>query len=284
MKKVTKLFALIVAILMMCLCLSGCDELDDLRKHHAKFVKADDYSAVTLNGQLYKRISGDITDLNPLYNSKNYEVISLTNPDVPVLLSDYYGDYLDISDNGIFMYGYINEDGYYYDSITGYTGKSFEVLYCREDKYEEVTQVIDDGIEYTKYGYGYWTYEEDDSDSIEMYDYAYEYEDDEFNYYLLSEEECDTINEIIKTTEPVINAETPYDEYYVVMLDNISEDGYFAKESYEIYIDASRNYSLNLYSYVTDEYKTYYVDEKYNDIMDKIVEKHSEEFIFYDEY
>lgn len=277
MKKATKLFALIVAILMMCLCLSGCDELDDLRTHHAKFVKADDYSAVTLNGQLYKRISGDITDLNPLYNSRNYEVISLTNPDVPVLLSDYYGDYLDISDSGIFMYGYINEDGYYYESITGYTGNSFEVLYCRDDKYEEVSQIIEDGIEYTKYGYGYWTYDEDDINSSELY----EYEDDEYNYYLLSEEECDTIDEIIKNTEPIIDAETPYDYYYLVMLDNISEDGYFSKESYEIYTDDLGNYTLNLYSYVTDEYKTYYVDEKYNDIFDKLTSKVDKDAIYW---
>ncbi len=269
MNKNKKFLMLFLALAMMCLCLTGCDDLDNLREQHAFWTVDGDTTSITYKGAVYKELP-ELNDLDPLYNSAYDEFISVTNSDVPVLLSTTYGVSLNISADERFITGFIYNDyeAEYKDASSLFSSIQFYpesedgryAIYCKEDIYDEVCNSIKDGIKFTNYGYSYYTY--DDRSYMDTY-----------RYYYLSDEECDAVNEVVKTVKPQQTSDSPYMDIYICALDKITEDKMFGEVSYEIYRDGYGNYSLEHYSYVTEEYKSYVVPEKYNDIFDKIVEK-----------
>lgn len=279
MKKNRKFLILLLALAMMCLCLTGCDELDTMKQSHGHWVTEGDTSSFNLNDETYVLLE-DAENLNPMYNSQHEDIIYITDPDVPVLLSTSYSNTFEISDDGNFVVGSLpyNYKAEYKDStflfspiITVSESMDGEaVTYCKEDIYNEVSKKIAEGIEYTGYGYSYFI--TDRSSYMDTY-----------HYYYLSDEECEAINKVVETVKPITGSDMPYYEGYMLSLDKISEDKMFAESSYDINRNAYGDYSLDHYSFVTEEYTSYIVPEKYKDIFDKITEKSEEQYKAYNE-
>lgn len=117
----------ILLIIAVCLVLSSCAELDEMKSIHAL-----DYGngTVKLNNQIYILLDIEY-DGYIVYDHGND--IRVTEPDVPVLLSQSRIEkYLPS----------VSKDG----TIISYNG-----LYIREDKYDFYVNTIKNGIEYTRY-------------------------------------------------------------------------------------------------------------------------------------
>ncbi len=134
-------------LLVCCLCagLTGCGALDEARARHAAWSE----TGSVLHGETeYLLIEGS----EYLYPSIDYlsDPLRVTAPDVPVLLSFFLQELLYSSADGIFL-------------------ESFEtgLLYCRADRYAEVTQKLQNGFDTVGYCYDYYTYDEESYDYVE---------------------------------------------------------------------------------------------------------------------
>lgn len=252
MKKATKLSALMIALFMICLCLGGCDELDDMREKQAFWTTKGSIESITLDGEEYKRLPG-YDNPDPLYNVPDSGLaVNVTDPDVPVLLSDSFAEYMNLSADKNFITGSLyNIPVEWYD---GYLPGS-DVIYCKTDIYDEVAEKINAGIEYTKYGFGCFEYDEEKMSDKRM-------------YYYLTDEENDAINTIIEKVKPLTNNEIA-NNIYELSFDKISEDKYFGKASYELYSNGINTYYLAQYSNALDIYTCYEVPQEYNSIFKK---------------
>ncbi len=272
MKKNTKFLVLLLALLMMCLCLTGCDELDNMKEHQAMWVEKGDTSALIYKGVEYKKV--DVPNPPNPMNIGYYDSVTVTDPDVPVLLAERFSVHLDLTENENFIFGgmykdytlehegirgvgafgssmyssYVYFGGDPYDIDVPYDDDMYyeteEVLYCKADIYDDVMKKIEDGIQYTGYCYDYYTYNEE---------LGY----DECFIYDLTDEEVEIIDNIIKTVEPLENAY--HDDWYMFSLYQTSEDGMFYKDTYDVYKDDNGNYTILEYS--NDVEYTYEVPE-----------------------
>lgn len=171
----------ISVLLVFCLCagLTGCGALDEARARHAKWSE----TGSVLHGETeYLLIEGS----EYLYPSIDYlgNPLRVTEPDVPVLLSFFLQELFYSSADGIFL-------------------ESFEtgLLYCRADRYAEVTQKLQDGFDTVGYCYDYYMYDEESYDYVE-------------HTYCLTDEEAAAVDAVLATgTATVIPAvaEVAYD-------------------------------------------------------------------------
>lgn len=255
MKKLSRILAAILAVLMMCLCLGGCDELDEMRKEQAFWVDNDSTDSIEYNGQIYKKVDVSTTVPNPLYNSSNNKYVVVTDNDVPVLLADSFGDYLNMSEDENFIFGYV-----YKPSKTEYKGvyeSGKDCLYCKDEIYDSVVSKIKEGIEYTLYGYEYYTF-----DSEEDYEGKH-------HYYYLKDDEVKAVDKVVASITPIEDDEILYDYEYVLELDKVSEDKFFGKYLYELYYNSINGYYLGQYSESLGTYKYYKVPDELTEIFDK---------------
>ena len=256
MKKMSKILAIILAVLMMCLCLGGCDEIDQMREEQAFWTDNDSADSIEYNGQIYKKIDVSTNVPDPLYNSTREKYISVTDMDVPVLLSNSFGDYLEVSDDENFIYGYV-----YHKNKTEYKGvyeSSIESLYCKDDIYDAVVSKIKEGIEYTLYGYEYYTFDGED-------DYVGKH-----HYYYLKDDEVKAVDKVINSVKPTEDDYVVYDYEYVLELDKVSDDKFFGKHTNELYYNAINGYYLGQYSESLGTYKYYKVPDKLTETFDNL--------------
>ncbi|MBR5525144.1 MAG: hypothetical protein IKU51_07750 [Clostridia bacterium] len=124
MKKMKRIVALVLTLLI-CLILCSCKELDEKRQRHA-LRQAD--GTVCWNGAVYKPLSEYgyevIQELNIFESAGGY--VYVTDADVPVLLSNYFGVGMSLYKNDSFMMSWRNER-----------------FYCRTDAYEQVVADLD---------------------------------------------------------------------------------------------------------------------------------------------
>lgn len=267
MKKNTKFLVLLLALLMMCLCLTGCDELDELKKQQAIWVEKGDTSAFIYNGVEYKRI--DVPN-PPTPISRYYENIKITDPDVPVLLADRFSVMLDLSVDENFVFGYLCAD--YTDEYIGLSGgvrgyaiyenssydPTEEVLYCKADIYDDVINQINEGIEFSNYCYDYYKYNEE---------LGYE----EFFLYTLTDEETELINNIEKTVEPFESYN--YNSEYMFCLYKTNKDNMFFEESYDVYRNEDGSYYISKYDSNEDIVIEYKVPDEFKDKFDEFCDR-----------
>lgn len=244
MKKILKISALILALMMMCLYLTGCDELDQMREGQAVWTTKDSTDSITYKGTYYKKLDIDNTP-NPLYNQNISNTVYVTDSDVPVLLSNRFGEYFNISEDESFITGWLY--GYMFE----------EVLYCRADIYDSVMSKINEGVEYTKYGFGY--YQWDDEELTDIWTYTY-----------LTTEEINAVNKVLEDVEPVSDSNVAYNEIYILSLDKVSEDNYFGRSAFELYVDGTGTYYLVQYSETLDMYTHYEVPKELSPIFVKL--------------
>ena len=107
MKKLTKITALAVAVIMLCLSLSGCASLDLKREMHANWTNEKGIDSITTSdGETYVLLDNEVANLI-MYDTYLWNEVWVTDKDVPVLLSDSYGTNLSMTSDKDFIYGYI---------------------------------------------------------------------------------------------------------------------------------------------------------------------------------
>lgn len=161
-----RLFSLLL-VLVLLLSFTGCKALDDARAAQA-FYEQD--GSILWNGVRYLPLP-EADNVYPAFDYTASNLLHVTEPDVPVLLSAFMGDMFNYSTDKTFLQP--NEWN----------------LYCRADLFDAVQYRILNGFEYKKYGY--WYYQWDD----ETYDYTEK-------SYILSDDQIDAVYEVIQTQVP----------------------------------------------------------------------------------
>ena len=163
MKKMKRAICLI-AVFVLCVSLCGCGVLDDIRATRAVYT---DEGNIQLKGAEYKLLP-QCKELTPDFNV--YTELYVVPSDVPLLLTSMMGEYLDISDDGMFL--------------SNYTGAE-ELLYCRADVYDSVYHRIINGYDLSVCAY--WDYDYYTGEDIPV---------------VLTQQQLDAIRQVLETQEP----------------------------------------------------------------------------------
>ncbi|MBR2151978.1 MAG: hypothetical protein IJ944_01660 [Clostridia bacterium] len=102
MKKYAKIIALILSVVTLCTILCSCDALDDMKAKQG-FWQED--GTILYNGNTYLKLP-EYAELN--YDSENVaniDYIHVTEKDVPVILSQQFGSYRNVTKDNVIIYG-----------------------------------------------------------------------------------------------------------------------------------------------------------------------------------
>ncbi len=195
MKTWRRLLAGVLACLL-CMSLAGCDALDEARANHG-LLQPD--GSVRLGNVVYKPLPA----CEQLYPELDHLAdVSVTAPDVPVLLANMLGSSYYKSTDGVFLI-------WQYD---GYHDGGDGLDYCREDRYEEIVARIAAGFKPDGYCYEYEYYDEE---NLEFW----------AEYYYLTEAQRQAVQTVYTTVVPSPVPEEAYLEYdYYVELRLCSKD------------------------------------------------------------
>lgn len=255
MKKAIRCILVVVAVLCLCASLSGCSMIEEMRAAHG--VKTD-ANTVTYNGEEYKKLpASDI--LMPIF-SKDMKELYVTAPDVPVLLSIFYGEYCTLSDDGVYLEYIQNyeEDGVIY--------------YCRSDKYEQALDIVQNGFEPAGYLYTYEVLE----DPVEWVVRT--------DTYTFSAEEIRAINAVLQTAEPISvvgDLYTESEEYTEVYC--YGEDAAFREYAFDLCV-MNDGYYVIQYDADTETSTALKVPEEYASVFAAILQPLVESGDAWDEY
>ncbi len=144
MKRKLRLFASLLLTVMLLTTLSGCVSLDDMRSRHAIRTSSE---IIEYNGATYRYVSKayDYDGVLQPFVSDGAETITITAPDVPLLLTNLFGDTLAITEDGRFLVSEYN----------------YATIYCRTDCYDEIIARAKQPFTPTGYCYEYPTVDED---------------------------------------------------------------------------------------------------------------------------
>ena len=246
MKKIIRILAIIVVICLTCTCFTGCRFVDEMRESYAYY---NENKEIVYNSAIYIAL--------PISEEINFEYpvsdLYITDGEVPVLLSEILGEWCELSKNKVF--------------ISTESGR----IYCRKDKYDSVTERIENGFEVTKYAYEYDEIDEDVSDLDIFYM-------PETKKYIFSKEELAAIDDIFKNVAPVLEADDDfsYNCDWRIDIYGYSEDEMFYKDGYAILIERNE--------YYIEEQDEYYnpivrkVPKKYNKLFNKLTKKYIDSY------
>lgn len=131
MKNKIKPIISILLTLLLCFALTGCDMLDEMKKEQA-FYTNEEKTEFVWQGTLYKHIEIDKDIFATSYVGAGY----ITESDIPVLLSDLYGDSFSIIEPyGLIMSNY----GYYFCKAEEYGYYHTLAANAKLDKYAYIT-------------------------------------------------------------------------------------------------------------------------------------------------
>lgn len=258
MKKMKRWIAIVLVVLMS-LPLCGCQMLDEMRSVQAK-VQED--GSIIWNGVVYREFVWVPEGVNPL-TSIDLEV---TEADVPVLLSSFFGSAGDVSPNGIWLQAR-DPDGYDW------------LLYCREDMYEQMVSYVEENLydkepELTQYYQRYYS----------MDTYAQE-------YLFLTTAQTNAVNHILATVESGEVDDDFYDRIqyeHSVNLDSCDQYQVFGEyNTLEIVVGVGRYFLIERVHETkwNSEWEEFYdevyeyaykVPSEYNEIIKEIVDAEKE--------
>lgn len=224
MKKFIRTAVLVFALTVLCFSLSGCHALNEAR--NAQAFKNDD-GTILYNGKIYKALPDreEFADLSYSLTYDHGNMVYVTDKDVPVLLSAFFGQpaFTDKDKKIIFT-----------DYLTDSTSNSLK--FCREDIYDTLVEEIKNP-NFTKYtmaldsmGLSYLLDDIDIPDSVDLKDY-----------------EIAAINEIIALNDTVENPDTfdSYDGVYAEIFRS-TDDG-FIYENYCTLLNQGDSYYISVY-------------------------------------
>lgn len=143
MKKTVKILTIVALIGVLSMLFTGCDMLDDLKEMHG--ILSEDLQTVSFKGKSFKRLPDGIPYFfNDTYSNR----CNITTEDVPVLLSEEYGQrgYYDEL-TGILA---VNELSAYtagidtYISSISYLEGTQYMFFCEEEDYKAYSQLTMD--------------------------------------------------------------------------------------------------------------------------------------------
>lgn len=239
MKRLLKATTLILSISLLCSLFAGCNALDEKKAQHAIMT---DNGNVTYGGSTYLPLE--------VINSKHFnpttltETVYVTEPDVPVLLSGVFSEY----------YGEITADGsvmkLYSTSLEDYTRT---ILYfCREDRYEEITEKLE-------------------AEKVsEVYSYTYGYYNEDYEHvsaiYFLTEEEMEAVDRVLNTQAEY--RKTIEQSFCCADICQGTEDQVFMYDKAKLYLVGDTYWLKNM----DGDYVTHEVPEELTPLFDKMLE------------
>lgn len=128
MKKIFRCTAVILAVVLIAFSLCSCRKLDSMRAHQA-FYNNDDKTEILLDGDIYRAVKSGNREF--LFSNYSFDTYCVTTKDVPVLLSNYEGDYLNVNEDRTIIYRVNN-----YPEGTEW--------YVREDVYDKYKAALTD--------------------------------------------------------------------------------------------------------------------------------------------
>lgn len=251
MKKILRIFTLATILLLQCFLLSGCDALDELREKQAYYTED---RKIVYNDAVFVLLPENEL-LQPVYDYSADCQLNITGKDVPVLLSSMLSERtLYMTEDGIFLCGYD-------DTRNG------NIVYCREDKYDEIVARMKEEFKPTKACYFYNIYD------TETYENS-------GGHYVLSDEEFSAVKEVMITTTASNLPSNAYIEYdYTISLELCSEDLLFRKYAMDISLLDNQYYII--YHSEDDTTSIYTVPDSYNEIFSNILKDGMEAEINY---
>ncbi len=124
----------ILLLLSLCMGLTSCNKLDQLREKHAVFAD-ESHKEIDWNGQHYILAPDDADMRYDLLWTTN--TVYVTPPEVPVLLCESEGFMMQANSEKTFI-----EDWAY--RVADISGNGYAPVYIREDKYDEILESIHD--------------------------------------------------------------------------------------------------------------------------------------------
>ncbi len=291
MKKLKRFTAITIVMIMMCMLLCSCDTLDYAKESHANWTNDKSTDSITLSsGDTYLKLDGKNKD-KIVYNTYSFQNIYVTDKDVPVLLSEQYGSMLVISGDKNFIYGTIMNDeivfadkhtptnpiNYYFFNANYETEEVYEddknpiysdVVYCKEELFDDISKQINEDLTYTHYGYSY-----------------YDKKTNSFEFYNLSDTQAKLIDTILKDVTPKTDLNFPTSELYICNLDSLTEDNFFGETKCEVFAsDDGKEYYLAKYKEPYSSYECYKVPKEHLEEIKNITKAsaESQNIQFYD--
>ena len=121
MKKSIRSLSLILSLLLLCMALTACNPVPEMRAHHGTW---NEDGSISFHGKTYLQLPF-CDELDPLTDYGDN--IWITAPDVPVLLSNRFGErfYLSMDQN--------------------FLGNYSQIIYCEESIYDDMVASIEAG-------------------------------------------------------------------------------------------------------------------------------------------
>ncbi len=205
MKRILKRGLSLLVVLLLVLSLTGCQALDDMKAAQAFWLT----NGNILYGDVEYRLLPECDVLNPLAGEET-PYVYVTEQEVPVLLSEVYGDSFAVS---------LDRSILFKDSRNG-------ACYCAQNRYDEMIDKISSGDFFDTYAYVYYDY-----DAMMTLT------------YLLTESERSAVDWVFYSETPEIlpdYVDIPYD--YVVELLSCSEDMLFSDYCCDLYVNGDQYY------------------------------------------
>lgn len=217
MKKNFKKVIAAILCVVMAMGLGGCVTMGELKASHAYF-KADTTGVIIYDDVEYL-VLPKYENFSP--NLDNNMNIYITQEDEPMLLREYLGNYIDISQDRNFL-------------ICSYECTSTPNAYCRADVYGEMVKQLSQDHPLNRYCY---SYNEWDDTFTTLSTHYYNFSDAEIEFMTTLMSEANTL--VIMREDFDI---TSYDALALVY--SCSEDMMFKKEAYSVYKSYDGNYFL----------------------------------------
>lgn len=229
MKRFKKLVALALAVLL-CVSLCGCQELEDMRAAHA-FLQED--GTIQWNGSTYRQLE-NVPEGFQFYGGNR---VLVTLPDVPVLLSEAFGENFYADKDGVILHSW--------------SQGVEEAFFCREDCYDEMVSYLQQGAKMDGYCYTCW-----ENESERQYD--------------LTKDQIEVIDELLQSLEFTrVGTELVFEmSDYCFPLWKCDEKHLFLSDNYVVEI-AKQN---GTYYLITPDNTMSAVPTEYYAVMDEIVE------------
>ncbi len=233
MNKITKRVGILLLLGIMVFALCGCDALDEMREHQI-FPESD--GSIIIDGVRY--IALDTNDYFGVEIDYEQNAYYLTNPDVPVLLSqDYCIGRINVSKDLRFCH----------DGIQG-------MYFCREELFPEVQAKNREPFSPDILSYHYYTI-----DNLGQFN-------DEI--YILSEEETAAIKDVLENTAPLQLGDGIYISYDWSMGLNVSTKDMLFHHPGPGINKAGSTYYLDIYT--GNQSLTYQVPNHYNALFENM--------------
>ena len=248
MKTFKKLICLCLCF-AICFSLCSCNFLDEMREKQAFW---GENGTIIYDGKTYKKLN-QCEYFDPEINTEKY--LRITEKNVPVMLSESFGDSAEISKDHLI----ISLDSNNYDEYNGYYYNDY---YAREDVYESIEKRINSLDYFDGYAFQYTDYE---------YDNLLEYKIAETKYKMISNDVTKDLDFLFNFGGEFYVDREYFKEYFLTDIYKVSKDLNFKKNCGSLYKTPQGIY-ISPYSQNSDK-KYIQISVFYQDMFEEIIKE-----------